>query len=161
MELALAPNGYMCPDDTKQRWSVNEIEARIVSELCRGLDVLEIGTGLGVSTKAIASQARHVYTVDVDRWVKDNVVPALPENVTFLDDVRDVPNVDAAFIDGSHTYQQCKKDIRSSRKVVKTGGIYIFHDVKIEAVALAIRQSNFKAAVWIETYAGLALAYYE
>jgi SAM-dependent methyltransferase len=167
MNLIPADNGFLCPDDPGEpglgakRWSVNPIEARIVSELCRGLDVLEIGTGLGISTKAIAKRARVVYTVDIDPWVKETVVPDLPENVKFFDNIQDIPHdLDVVFIDGLHSFQQCNKDIRDARKVLKPDGLYIFHDAKMSGVANAIKGSGL-TIVPIETSMGMVMAWKE
>jgi SAM-dependent methyltransferase len=165
MKLVPTYNGWLSPDDPGEpgrnapRWSVNATEARIVSELCRGLDVLEIGTGLGVSTREIAKRAKHVYTVDVDPWVKKTVVPELPKNVTFFDDVLKVPSgVGAAFIDGFHSYDQCTQDIKDAGKLVKPDGLFIFHDMKIRGVFDAVTRSGLEV-IYIETFAGMAMAW--
>lgn len=164
-KLVPAPNGMMCKEDPgepnvgKPRWSVNAIEARMVSELCRGLEVLEIGTGLGVSTKEIAKRARFVYTVDVDQWVEKTIAPTLPTNVSFYKDTRYIRvGLDAAFIDGFHSFEQCKKDIIEARRIVKQDGLFIFHDMKISGVMRAVMNSGLKV-VYIETYAGMAVGW--
>jgi predicted O-methyltransferase YrrM len=163
MQLVPTYNGWLCPDDPgepgshQKRWSVNAIEARIVSELFRGLNVLEIGTGLGVSTREIAKRAKMVYTVDIDPWVRKNVV--LPENAKFFSSTNDVPEgLDAAFIDGLHSYAQCTQDIKDARRIVKDDGLFVFHDAKMKAVEQAIRNSKMEV-VWIGTYAGMALGW--
>ncbi len=48
-----------------------------IEALVRGLDVLEIGTGLGVSTEWMARTAHSVVTVDIDPWVWKHVFPYL------------------------------------------------------------------------------------
>ena len=163
MKLVKAPNGWMCNEDPGepglglQRWSVSEVEARIVSELLRGLNVLEIGTGLGVSTRAIAKLAAHVHTVDVDEWVEKNV--ELPENSTFYKDIKEVPeNLDAAFVDGLHSYYQCMIDIKDAKRIVKRGGLIIFHDTNMTAIRNAIVDSNMECYE-IKTGAGMALGW--
>jgi hypothetical protein len=165
MNLIPAPNGFMCPDDPGEpmrklpRWSVNATEARIVAEFCRGLHVLEIGTGLGVSTKEIARLATWVHTVDIDPWIKETVAPTLPPNVTFYADTKELPKrLGAAFIDGWHDYDQCTKDIKLAKKIVKREGLFIFHDVKIRDVAMAIQDSGLEW-MYVETYAGMAIAW--
>ena len=164
MNLLPAVNGWFCPEDPgepggSKRWSVNDSEARVISELCHERNVLEIGTGLGVSTKAIAGRAKKVYTVDVDEWVRNTVVPELPENVEFFSDIRQVPrNLDVAFIDGLHTHEQVLKDIKDARHHVKKDGIFIFHDGKIRGVFKAIADSNFHAVCMITTM-GIVLAW--
>lgn len=160
-------NGFLCPEDpgepgrNSQRWSVNETEGRILSELFRCLRVLEIGTGLGVSTNIIARKAEHVYTVDIDPWVKVTVVPTLADNVTFYESLEGVPtNLDGAFIDGQHSYDHCTQDIKDCRRLVKPGGLIVLHDAKMEPVFYAVRDSGLKATSII-TYAGMAMAWNE
>lgn len=163
MKLIPAPNGWQCPDDPGEpglgvpRWSVNADEARIVSELCRGLGVLEIGTGLGVSTREIAKLAKHVHTVDIDEWVRDNV--ELPENVTFWSSTKEIPTgLGAAFIDGLHTRQQCRLDIIEAKRIVRPGGLIIFHDAKMKAVREAIIDQKVECYL-IHTPCGLAMGW--
>jgi hypothetical protein len=166
MNLVAVNNGFECPDDPgefeetgvrgQKRWSVNEIEARLLSELFRGLVVLEIGTGLGVSTRAIAKTASWVHTADPDPWVKENVAPSLPENVLFWDSTDGMPVCKAAFIDGLHTLDQCKKDIAIAKKLVKPGGIIVFHDFQILGVKEAVMKSGLKG-LYMDTHAGMAL----
>lgn len=167
VNLSPAPNGYLCKEDpgepvlNKPRWSVNEIEARIVSELCRGLRVLEIGTGLGVSTKEIARRAKWVYTVDIDPWVKEYVASGLPENVSFFESVEGIQDgfpLDAEFIDGQHSYRQVEQDIRDSRKLIKRDGLFVFHDARMEPVKKAVIDSGLQAT-FVATALGLAIAW--
>jgi predicted O-methyltransferase YrrM len=169
MKLIPAPNnnGWICPNDPGEpgrnlpRWSVGDREARIVSELMRGLIVLEIGTGLGVSTKEIAKRAKFVYTVDIDPWVKENIAPTLPENVQFFQERKDVPGkVDAAFIDGFHSFEQCGKDILFVRKLVRPGGLIVFHDLYIAGIKEAIIKSGLEGAE-IRTPCGIAITWNE
>jgi hypothetical protein len=164
-KLIPAGNGWLCPDDPGEpgrdspRWSVNADEARLVSVLCRGLTVLEIGTGLGVSTKEIAKRAKLVYTVDIDPWVKKAIAPRLPVNARFFESLEGVPsNLDIAFIDGLHEYNQCRQDIKDARTLVKKDGLFIFHDMKMEAVFNAVRDSGL-AYYLIRTEAGMAIAW--
>ena len=65
MKLVPQENGsYTHPADPGEpttgtpRLSVTELEADILAALVAGRDVLEIGTGLGVSTRAMAATAR-------------------------------------------------------------------------------------------------------
>jgi hypothetical protein len=165
MKLIPAPNGYLCEDDPGEiglggkRWSVNDMEARIVSELFKGDIVLEIGTGLGVSTRAIAEKASFVHTVDIDKWVKETVVPGLPENVMFYESVALVPHLlDGAFIDSLHTYAQCCMDIIEARKRVKKGGLIVLHDANMAQIRKAIRDSKLECYE-IKTVAGIAFGW--
>ena len=165
MILVPAGNGWMCESDPGEpglgvkRWSINDTEARLVSELFRGLTVLEIGTGLGVSTRAIAKKANWVHTVDIDPWVAENVV--LPPNVFFYRDIKDVPEgLDATFIDGYHNRKQCIKDIRDARRIVKPGGLIIFHDALMKPIHQAIIDSKIECTL-IHTVCGLAVGWIE
>ena len=170
MNLTPAPNGWMRQDDPgevgpdgnrqQKRWSINAVEAKLVSELCRDLRVLEIGTGLGVSTKEIAKLAKFVYTVDIDEWVEKVIAPTLPNNVIFFNNTHDIEyiKVEAAFIDGLHTYEQCCKDIDFAKSVVKPDGLLIFHDLYISGVHSAICE-KLPDFVEIKTYAGIGIAW--
>jgi predicted O-methyltransferase YrrM len=156
----------LCPSDPGepgggQRWSVNSIEARILSELLRCLDVLEIGTGLGISTNKISDTAREVYTVDIDPWVEKNIALTLADNVHFFRDIDEVPKgLDAAFVDGKHTYEQCIRDIKNARIIVKAGGLIVLHDAKVKEVHRAIVDSGLECTL-IDTVAGLAIGWNE
>lgn len=163
IKLDRAPNGYYCPDDPGEpfggkRWSVSDTEARLIADFFRFRSVLEIGTGLGVSTKKIAEVATHVVTIDVDPWVKENVVPGLPTNVSFYSRIEDmIPKMfDGAFIDGLHVYKQVMEDIVNARKMVKKGGLIILHDYHIDDVYAAIMDCRMNC-IEIKTFAGLAL----
>jgi SAM-dependent methyltransferase len=168
MNLEKSPvNGYFCPEDPGEpnwgspRLSVNDIEARIISEFARNRNVLEIGTGLGVSTLKLAETANLVYTVDIDPWVTANVTPLFPKNVHFFKDINEygiMPVFDMAFLDGYHEYNQCLKDIEDAKRLVKPGGVIIFHDYRMPAVFRAASVSGLDVVI-IETIAGLGLAW--
>ena len=167
MKLEPAPNGFICPDDPGEpvdgfkRWSVGLDEARILSELFRGLCVLEIGTGLGIATNKIAEKAEWVYSVDIDPWVKENVVPTLARNVLFFDNIDHVPtDMEGAFIDGLHTYEQCLKDIVDARRIVKKGGLIVFHDANMVSIHQAVVDSGLRC-FYIKSYAGMAMGWVE
>jgi len=148
LELIKMPSGWSATTDPgepgtgKPRWSISSVEAEFISNMFRGLTVLEIGTGLGISTNAIAKKAKHVYTVDIDSWVRDNIVSKLSDNVTFFSSIKKVPIVDAAFIDGLHSYDQCLKDIKECKRLVKKGGIIILHDAAMPSVLKAANESG-------------------
>jgi hypothetical protein len=122
--------GY--PDHWKRR-SVTDEEAEILAKIATGKRVMEIGTGLGVSTRAIASTAAHVVTVDPDPWVKD---PCLA-NVEFR---RSLPSADVqfdlAFIDGHHREDAVVADILSCRKIP----MLVIHDSRTPSVRAAIER---------------------
>ena len=60
---------YIHPDDPAKRVSVSEQEAAILEGLVLDRFVLEVGTGLGVSTMRMTKTAIHILTVDNDPWV--------------------------------------------------------------------------------------------
>lgn len=158
-------NGWYCKDDPGEpnwnapRLSINDMEARFISELFSGKLVLEIGTGLGVSTRAIAKNAMWVYTVDIDPWVKDIVAPTLPKNVTFFSDVTEVQLVECAFIDGYHEYNQCRKDIQQCRKTVQKGGMMVFHDLAMGAIRSALVDEGLENTIQVLTHAGIGVCW--
>jgi len=144
-------NGYFCPDDpgepvwNTQRLSINDLEARFISEFAHGKNVLEIGTGLGVATRALAATAKHVYTVDIDPWVKESV--ELPDNATFFDSAESLVtnSMDMAFIDGCHEERYVIEDIKICRRIVKKGGLLLFHDTNMTSVRNGIAKSGLSA----------------
>ena len=139
MELVKSEiNGYYCPSDPGEpgagkRLSVSDLEARFISEFAHGRNVLEIGTGLGVATKALSSTANKVTTVDIDPWVQENVWPNLPDNVDHRYGYI-AGFYDMAFIDGSHETGDVIKDITICKHVVVPGGLLLFHDVSMQSV---------------------------
>jgi predicted RNA methylase len=138
--LEITPDGnFYCQEDPGEvsysgrpkRRSVTVEEAAILAELARGLRVLEIGTGLGVGTRALASTAQSVITLDVDPWVTD---PQLP-NVTFLRERPDAAGFDLVFIDGSHETESVIADIEYCRPIPTL----VLHDTYLPTVQEAIR----------------------
>lgn len=88
-----------------------------------GDHVLEIGTGLGVSTRALAMHAASVLTIDPDPWVGREIAPGLPANVyylpylpeSFFDDDEEWMQCwfcDVGFIDGDHSTDAVERDTR-------------------------------------------------
>ena len=133
---------YECPDDPGEagylgwcrRRSVTDEEADILKELCTGQKVLEIGTGLGVSTRAIATTAREVVSIDIDPWCHEFEFPA---NVRLMNEIPDEP-FDLTFIDGNHHYQNVMEDIR------KAIGKIILHDYYLDDVRMAVQDSRLE-----------------
>jgi SAM-dependent methyltransferase len=155
------PGQPQCPDSGKKRLSVNDEEARILATFCHGKRVLEIGTGLGVATQAIASVADYVFTVDIDPFVHETIFPMLRElgNV----DCAKIPQTNAEFfdvamIDGNHNYESVMQDIQTAHTRVKKGGILLFHDYHMHSVRLAIYDSNLKH-FYVRSTAGIAVAW--
>jgi hypothetical protein len=166
VELIASPiNGYACPSDPgepgtgKPRLSINNEEGRILQALIRGYEVLEIGTGLGVSTGFLAQAANRVFTVDIDPWVHEYIWPTLPKNVITLKEITGIRLcVQATFIDGMHEYEAVKRDIEIARLCTRQHGLIIFHDLYIAGVAQALIDSGLPF-VHIQTTAGMAVAW--
>jgi len=118
------------PSTGRPRVSVAVEETLLLKFLAKGRHVLEIGTGLGVSTRALAGVAKTVTTVDVDPWVIDTIWPTLPSNVVGLtpDGLDDqVVPFDMAFIDGDHSPEAVRRDVDLAERLCP-GGILVAHD---------------------------------
>lgn len=161
MKLELTPDGnFECPDDPgdisypnrPKRRSVTPEEAEILSRLAQGKRVLEIGTGLGVSTRALAETASYVVTIDIDPWVQD---PGI-SNVYFL---RYRPfmvhcyEFDMAFIDGSHKLDCVIGDLEYCRPVP----ILVLHDTYLPEVRQAIAHVGLSELEAFDTRCRLAV----
>lgn len=120
--------GY--PGKVKRR-SVTDEEVGILAALADEKRVLEIGTGLAVSTRALAMTAVSVVTVDPDPWVQDPGIPG----VEFRRELppKDVP-FDMVFIDGNHMTESVVQDIESCRHIP----LLVMHDTYLASVARAI-----------------------
>jgi SAM-dependent methyltransferase len=157
---------YFCPDDpgeecygrSEKRRSVTDDEAAILARYARHERVLEIGTGLGVSTRALAATAALVVTVDTDPWVAEAVVPGLPRNVLAVGAVPAVPGqpFGVAFIDGCHEYGSVTRDIEAVRSVLRPGGPVFLHDYTGE-VLRAAHAAGLVVTADFETAAALVL----
>ncbi len=127
------------------RVSITDEEGRLLAQLVTNLEVLEIGTGLGVSTRWMASLAQTVYTFDIDPWVKETVWPQLQlehPNIVTLESLDDCPPVDAAFIDGCHETDQVRLDVEAALRLVRRPGLMIGHDAIHEKVLLALETAG-------------------
>lgn len=164
MRLATIPNGgQYCPDDPGepgggQRITVTDKEGKALAALVRKQRVLEIGTGLGVSTKYMASTAAIVYTCDIDPWVRENVWPELEEvgYIVCIDDPHEAKDVSIAFIDGEHTEEQVNNDIEVSLEMGCT--TIIGHDMNSDFVKKAFK-NHFGAVNMVKTEYGLGIAF--
>lgn len=147
------------PTTGKYRVSVTDEECLVLSWLARGLDVLEIGTGLGVSTRALLGAAEHVCTVDPDPWVAETVVPGLQE-WGHLWHEPEIPEewkrrqFHMAFIDGDHTEEAVKRDIEQCIALVRPQGLLVLHDsnydgVKRACAALGLKPVVMPTAGWL------------
>lgn len=128
------------PQHGHPRIGVDAGEESILRLLANGARVLEIGTGLGYSTRAfMAGGARSVDTVDIDPWVHAEIVPELeldwvngggsPGDFRALRDLSEVGlNYDLVFVDGAHNYESVARDAALAVYVVREGGLVVFHD---------------------------------
>lgn len=136
----------------------------MLSGLALGRTVLEIGTGLGVSTRALAETASRVFTVDVDPWVAEAIAPSLPANVTFLRETGEFPataRCSMAFIDGLHKTEAVVQDVRFALARLERPGLLVFHDGRMAPVQEGIRRSglDLSGAYPLQTEAGLVLVF--
>jgi hypothetical protein len=117
------------PGGGGQRRGIALDEEAILTGLARGRCVLEIGTGLGFSTRALARSAFHVVSVDVDPWVGEVIVPALQQELPWVDFVTQIPELvtfDLAFVDGEHSAEAVARDLRV---VIRLGvPMVVMHD---------------------------------
>jgi predicted O-methyltransferase YrrM len=141
------------------RIAIDPWEGRLLSELAIGKRVIEIGTGLGISTAALARSAFEVVTVDVDPWVAAVIAPTLPPTVTFRStcpNPGDYPPFDLAFIDGCHSADAVTADVKAVLPLLRHQALVVFHDWP--AVAEAVEALGVKAAP-VTTRYGLGLAF--
>lgn len=104
--------------------------------------------------------AKAVYTVDIDPWVEENIVPDLPDNTDFFTRIDDVPPVECAFVDGSHKFKNVMKDIEDVKKRVPQGGLIVYHDLNINEVWNALKASSVHF-VPVNTYCGMGISWNE
>ena len=138
---------YQCSSDpaSPKRASVTRTEGQLLASWADCKRVLEIGTGLGVSTVCLAHSAIEVVTVDPDEWVHENV--RLPSAVVRLRSIDEVDGeFDMAFVDGLHGYDEVKSDIVRCLSLVPAGGTIAFHDITQADVEKAVQE--FPWAWW-------------
>ena len=171
--LLRTPNGaFAHPEDPGEpgygekriRWSVTPRESEIIGSLARGRRVLEIGTGLGVSTAKLAALAAHVDTVDVDPWVQQTIAPGLPDNVSFYLGSDAVPRDERysmVFVDGLHQRDAVANDIRFALRHLERPGLIVLHDGRMPHVQAGILDSGIdtKTAYPLPTEAGLIVIF--
>ena len=144
MNLETLEDGSLrCADDPgepgynelSRRISVSPQECEILAALAFGRSVVEIGTGLGVSTRAMAATAKVVQTVDIDAWVHQKIWPNLPPHVRCCTSASAVMGgADMVFIDGLHTAEALKADIALAQRVLSYYGLIVFHDIRMPVV---------------------------
>jgi predicted O-methyltransferase YrrM len=139
------PRGPFAPDIPS---SLTEAECRLLSELARDGDALEVGSWFGRSTIALGSSARAVHAVDWHRGddhtgplgtlnpflrnlarygVRDRVVV----HVGRIEDVAPAlgdDRFDVVFVDGYHTSDAVRRDVDLVLRTVREGGKLAFHD---------------------------------
>lgn len=146
------------------RLSVTDEECAFLTHLAYARNVLEIGTGLAVSTKALAHGADHVVTVDPDPWVREHVWPRLAGwNVRWLESLAELKTrnhcfASLAFIDGNHKFDSVVADLRSVLPFLADGALIVLHDIKASSVELAARSVFSKVRI-IDTTHGLGLCW--
>jgi predicted O-methyltransferase YrrM len=118
-------------------------EAQILQREATGLRCLEIGTGLGVSTMALAVTAASLCSVDSDDWVHDAVIPELSlDDVVFVRELSEVTGrFDMAFVDGCHTKASVLRDLQFVATALEPEGRVFIHDCYIADVAEAIAET--------------------
>ena len=147
--------GEACYESKIPRVSVTEEEAEILAGLVRGLSVLEIGTGIGVSTRALASTAASVVTVDVDPWVQSDIWPHLSDcpNVRTLTEIPEEA-FDVVFIDAQHTVAAVRRDIELTRPRCRK--LMLFHDINYANVRCGV-EIEFPNVETIKTAHGIGV----
>jgi predicted O-methyltransferase YrrM len=114
-------------------------EGRVLSQLCYGKDVCEIGSFKGKSSSFIAVGCKSLFCVDI--WEDEGAIDKFRENikpfgktVTYEEgrsiDVAKTVNktFDIIFVDGSHEYQDVKNDIIYWIPHLRKNGRFVFHD---------------------------------
>ena len=150
---------YMHPADPGEpstgdpRLSVTDVEADLLAALVVGREVIEIGTGLGVSTRALARTAKTVVTVDIDEWVQETIWPTLPANVIPSPVVPVGKLFDAAFIDGDHSTDAVVADWLAVAPLVRQNGLVLAHDTNSKHV----RDGLPSGFVFVETTHGVGI----
>jgi hypothetical protein len=146
------------PTTHECRVSVTPEEGEILAQLATDKMVLEIGTGLGVSTRFLCSTATHVTTIDPDPWVERNVWPNLPDNCTMLNCREMSLGYDLVFIDGDHQPEALRNDLEYAYYSLRKQGTIVAHDAKAAHV-WSVLCDHMHRGVWEyrDTAHGLAI----
>ena len=150
MDFQTLENGSQkCADDPgepttgKPRISITREEGQLLAWLARDKRVLEIGTGLGISTEWMwMAPASWLDTVDIDPWVHTNIHSQYAGKGAIRcyknrDALPKPKPYDMVFIDASHTTHETLADIAFAESVC-TRGVIAVHDAKIPEVAAAL-----------------------
>lgn len=128
---------------------LTEAEGRKLAEMAEGKRVLEIGCYEGRSTICMAQTARHVDTVDPfdGRGTTDErdtldcfrynlehyeLTGMVKVHVGTTEDVAPLlkPGYDLVFIDGDHSHEAVRRDIKAAVSLLAPGGLLAFHDYR-------------------------------
>ena len=141
----------------EKRVSVAPEESRFLAWVARARNVLEIGTGLGVSTRALHKHCRSLTTIDIDPYVHDHVWPKLPLEVWKVKDRAKVPleKFDVVFVDGDHRTEQVRRDAEFA--IARCQGVVIFHDAFMPSVQEGL--AGFADWQVLDTTWGLAICW--
>lgn len=146
------------PGTGSKRVSITPLEGRFLGFLTTGRRVLEIGTGLGISTDFLACHARRVVTLDVDPWVWAIIWPHLAKNVTPVGHRSRVEGkFDVVFIDARHTTDETEADVAYAKTKI-TQGMIVVHDANLEEVRYALLDDDL-AWQLVPTTHGIGIAY--
>ena len=126
-------------------------------KVCNG-NILEIGRKYGGSTALMAAPLKegHLYSIDIVMHECVNKYIAGHDNkIIFLtgDSAKikwDIP-IDLVFIDGDHSYQGVKNDIKKFTPYVKENGYAIFHDVVGKKSILQPLINELLKKGWVES----------
>ena len=121
-----------------------ELRERILAEIPERGDVLELGTGHGVTAAWWAERRPRVRFLSVDTFqaakgtgpgiIEDWLANHLPNQHLFVGTAKDYVRLsgsvwyDVVFIDGGHGYQDCMIDLNALRRVVRQSGKMLVHD---------------------------------
>ena len=146
------------PSTGQPRISITPVEGKLLHFLARDRNVLEIGTGLGVSTTWLAGSATSVLTIDIDPWVQNNVWPKLNLPCTQFRKSRLhlVPGYDMVFIDGAHDTNSVEDDLAFAAMMCPRG-VIVAHDWRIPEVRKALEM--FGNWDYVPTAHGVAVKY--
>lgn len=150
------------PTTDRPRVSVSKVEASVLRSFARQRDVLEIGTGIGVSTTALSDSADSVVTHDIDPWVHEHVWPTLDDAVvraaTRGEIVERGGGFDLVFIDGDHQPESVFADVEFARDLLRPWGLIVVHDAAYAHVAKALDECA-PGWVWLQTFHGMGLIF--